>query len=80
MKEAPQDGIGLLGKLNLVERRLHQFDPAIPRRLIDSEGEVTHPQPGMSATLRIIIRPSKPLDEKIPQPSLGWGEVDHPVR
>jgi hypothetical protein len=62
-------------KLSLNQGRFHQFNPPVPRRLIHLERRMAHAQARVPASLRIVIWPTKSLDEKLAQPHLGPGHV-----
>ncbi len=56
------------GKIRLLERTIHQFDPTIARSRSDGERGVPHPQPWMPPGFKISGRPSKAEQQEIAKP------------
>lgn len=60
------------GETDLVHRRRHHFEPAIPHRRRDSRPVMVHPKKVVSNSLRdVFVRPPEALDEEIREPPLG---------
>ena len=75
MKKSAEHRIGFGGERRLVERTIHQHDPAVAGLLIEPKGVVPHSQPGMSALGDIALGAAKSIDEKVAQTLLGARQV-----
>src|SRR5580692_6361370 len=63
------------GEHALLERRGHQFHPAVSCRTVDRKRRMTHAQPWMASLFQIAWRTTEPIHEKVPQTLLGRGKV-----
>ena len=68
MEEPAQQVFRFLGQLCLIERAIHQLDPAIAGALIELERHVAHAQARVAALLDITLWAAETADQKIPQP------------
>jgi hypothetical protein len=75
VKELTQQARSIVWQRCLVERAVHQRDPAISGGGIDGERHVPHPQPGVPSLLHVPLRAAEASDEKVAQPLLGAGEI-----
>src|ERR1700760_1240256 len=71
----PQHRVQLRVQVQLVQGRAHVPQPGVPRRLVDDEAHVPHPQPGVAAQFVVGLRAAPVLDEEQPQVVLGRREV-----
>ena len=75
MEELPQQFLGFLRQLGLVERAIHQLHPAIAGALIELERHVPHPQARVAALLDVALRSAEAAHQEIAQPLLGARKV-----
>ena len=74
-KERTQKRVCLRHQRDLIQRPLHQRDPAFARALIDVEGGMARSETRMAAALGIAAWTAEPSHEKIAQPLFAPREV-----
>lgn len=75
MKELAQLHRHVVWKGHLVERAVHERDPAIACRVVDRERHVAHTQSRMSALLEVARRSAESADHEIPQPLFRANQI-----
>ena len=76
MEELAQDELGVGGERALIERAIHERDPAIAGALIQTKRVMPHPQPRMATRLFVTRRPAKAAHQELPQSQFGARQVD----
>jgi len=75
VQELAQSGCRLFRQAGLLQRPIHQENPAVARPLVDGERRMPHPQPGMPAFLNVPGRPAESKNEKVRQPLLRARQI-----